>query len=97
MAARTTGSPAWHPERVSTTQAAVVRGRDGKTYPRHRRSERDLDPVVHLTHQLRCEGRLSMRGAARHLADEHGIRRPVGAVARDLELYCCYRCDGRPA
>jgi hypothetical protein len=82
---------------VSTTHAVVVRGRDGKTYPRHRRSERDLDRVVHLTHQLRCEGRLPMREVARHLADEYGIRRPVGAVAPNLELYRCDRCDGRPA
>jgi hypothetical protein len=35
-----------------------------------------------------------MREVARYLAGEYGIRRPAGAVARDLELY---RCDGRPA
>jgi hypothetical protein len=48
--------------------------------------------VVALTHKLRCEGRLSVREVARRL-EEHGIRRSVGAVARDLRLFECPRCE----
>lgn len=67
---------------------AVVLGDDGKGYPLHPLSERERDRVVALTHRLRCEGLLSVREGARRL-EEHGVRRSVGPVARDLRLYTC--------
>jgi hypothetical protein len=77
---------------VSTTVAVVIRGRDGKHYPAQRHSERELDRIVHLTHQSRCELGLSMRATVARLG-ELGIRRSVGAVARDLALYRCPVCQ----
>jgi hypothetical protein len=76
---------------VSTTVAVVIRGQDGKLYPAQRRSDAELDQIVTLTHQARCELGLSMRATVAKLA-EVGIRRSVGAVARDLALYQCPRC-----
>ena len=71
--------------------AVVVRGRDGKHYPAQRHSDAELDRIVALTQQSRCELGLSMRATVARLA-ESGIRRSVGAVARDLALYRCSRC-----
>jgi hypothetical protein len=76
---------------VSTTLAVVVRGTDGKAYPARRHTEAELDRIVHETHKSRCDLGLSVRGTVARLADL-GIRRSVGAVARDLALYRCSRC-----
>ena len=35
--------------------AVVIHGRDGKLYPAQRRSDAELDQIVTLTHQARCE------------------------------------------
>ncbi len=69
----------------------VVRGLDGKRYPAHRHTEAELDRIVHETHKSRCVMGLSMRATVARLAGL-GIRRSVGAVARDLDLYRCSRC-----
>jgi hypothetical protein len=79
---------------VSTTLVMVIRGRDGKLYPAQRRSDAELDRIVVLTHQARCELGLSVRATVDRLAG-YGIRRSVGAVARDLALYQCSRCKDR--
>ena len=74
--------------------AVVIRGRDGKLYPARAHTGAELDRIVTLTHQARCELGLSMRATVAKLAG-HGIRRSVGAVARDLALYQCPRCAER--
>ena len=70
-----------------------VRGRDGRLYPARAATDAERARVVYLTHRLRCEGLLSVREVARRL-EEHGVRRSVGAVARDLRLFMCSRCEG---
>lgn len=74
--------------------AVVIRGRDGKLYPAQQRSDAELDRIVTLTHQARCGLGLSVRATVDRLA-KYGIRRSVGAVARDLKLYRCARCKDR--
>ena len=73
-----------------------VRGADSKLYPARAATEAERDRIVAWTHWFRCEERLSIREVARKL-EEHGIRRSVGAIVRDLKLYRCDRCNGRPA
>lgn len=76
---------------MGTTLAVVVRGKDGKMYPAKRRTDAELDRIVHETHRAHCTMGLSQRATAARLA-ELGIRRSAGAVARDLALYRCDRC-----
>lgn len=80
---------------MSTTLAVVVRGKDGKTYPFRRTTEAELDRIVHLTHQSRCQMRLSYAATVDRLASL-GIRRSVGAIARDMRLYRCEICREEP-
>lgn len=86
-------------ERMGTTLAVVVRGKDGKHYPARRHTDAELDRIVHETHRAHCRMGLSQRATAARLA-ELGIRRSAGAVARDLALYRCDVCrqpgDGGP-
>jgi hypothetical protein len=36
---------------------------------------------------------MSIRAAKRVMLEEYGVRRAVGAIARDLELFTCPRCE----
>lgn len=85
----------WHPEHVDMA-ADVIRGADAKTYPAHPLSHSELNRLRWLAHNLHCEDGLSVREVQRVMAGQHGVRRSVGAIARDLRLFACKRCEERP-
>ena len=70
-----------------------VRGRDGRLYPARAATDAERDRLVYLIHRLRCGGRLSIREVRRRLEEDHGIRRSVGAVMRDVQVYRCPVCQ----
>jgi hypothetical protein len=71
----------------------VVIGRDGKRYP----PGGDLPPDQRnrarwLIHGLHCRDRLSILKAQRVMLEQHGIRRSLGILHRDLVGYQCPDC-----
>lgn len=69
-----------------------VRGRDGKLYTAQPLTPQERARARWLAHQLVHRGRLSIRQAQRVMADSHGIRRSIGAIAADLVGFECPDC-----
>ncbi len=75
----------------------LVRGRDGKRYPgdlphspaEHRR-------LVALSHNLRCVDGLTYPQIQRALLGQYGVRRSLGAVWKDVNVYRCPNCVPKP-
>lgn len=75
----------------------VVVGCDGKRYP----PGGDLPPDQRnrarwLIHHLHCRDGLSIRAAQRVMVEQHGIRRSLGILHKDLINYQCPACAGPP-
>jgi hypothetical protein len=73
----------------------VERRRDGKLYPPGGvLPERERNRAINLAHRLVHRDGKSVRQAQRALAADHGIRRSVGIIHRDLASYECDWCAG---
>lgn len=88
---------AGHSEHVNAQQHAwiieVMVGRDGKRYP----VGGDLPPDQRrrarwMIHNLHCRDGLSIRAAQQVMLEQHGLRRSIGILARDLRDYQCPAC-----
>ena len=70
-----------------------IRGRDGRLYPARPLTPEERSRAVRLAHLLVHRDRLSIRLAQQVMAEQHGLRRSVGAIARDLAGWVCDLCD----
>jgi hypothetical protein len=82
---------------VNVIVVEVRRGRDSKLYP----AGGDLPPAARnrarwLIHNLHCRDGLSIRAAQAAMLSQHGIRRSLGILARDLQRFECPSCAGEP-
>ena len=68
-------------------------GRDRKLYLVSPRSPDDLAEIRETEHRLRCRDGLSVRQVQAALAGQHGVRRSLGAIMRDLKGWECGDCD----
>jgi hypothetical protein len=71
----------------------VRRGRDGKLYPPRMPTppdERDL--ARRLAHTLVHRDGLPIRAAQRAMREQHGVRRSLGQVWKDLHSFTCPYC-----
>ena len=65
---------------------------DGKIYPPYPRSAAEIAAIRALEHGLRCVQHLSYRAVQSALLNQHGIRRSIGSVYRDLNRWRCPHC-----
>jgi len=74
----------------------LIRGKDKKCYPADLpRSRAELLRLVALSHTLRCGRKLTYSLVQETLAAEFGVRRSIGAIAKDLHTFKCPLCvDG---
>ncbi len=71
----------------------VVRGRDGKKYPAGLpRPPDERQRLRALAHDLHCRQGLSIRATQAAMLTQHGIRRSLGQVHKDLTWWTCPRC-----
>jgi hypothetical protein len=68
------------------------RGRDGKDYPAAPLTRTERRRARWLSHTLIHRDGLSIRAARKVMAESHGVRRSVGAIAADLRGYECAAC-----
>lgn len=80
---------------MNTVIIEVQRGRDGKRYPAGPLTTRQLAEARGLAHWLVHRDRMSIRAAQRVMLERYGVRRAVGTIARDLELFTCPHCEDR--
>jgi hypothetical protein len=80
---------------VNTVIVEVRRGVDSKPYPARPLTPRERDRARWLAHGLVHRDGMSVRQAQRVMAESNGLRRAVGTIARDLELFTCPRCEDR--
>jgi hypothetical protein len=80
---------------VNTVIVQVQTGRDGKLYRARPLTREQRNRARWLAHNLVHRDGLSVRAAQRAMSEQHGIRRAVGTIARDLELFTCPRCEDR--
>jgi hypothetical protein len=78
---------------VNVIVVEVAAGRDGKRYP----VGGNLPPAARnqarwLIHHLHCRDGLSIRAAQAAMLSQHGIRRSLGILHRDLAAYECPSC-----
>lgn len=69
------------------------RGADSKLYREHQLDQEALTRLRLLEHELRCGQGLSVRQVQAELAAEHGVRRSIGIIQRDLRLWSCEHCQ----
>jgi hypothetical protein len=75
----------------------LMRGKDGKRYPgdlphtsaEHRR-------LVALSHSLRCVEHLTYPQMQQVLLERFGVKRSLGAVWKDVNVYKCPVCVPKP-
>lgn len=73
----------------------TVRGRDSKRYPAGLpRPREELNRMRWMVHGLVCRDGNSIRAAQAIMLAEHGVRRSLGALHRDLARYECPSCAG---
>jgi hypothetical protein len=84
-----------HTEHVNTIVITVKAGKDGKRYPAGPLTPQRLAEARGLAHWLVHRDGLSIRAAQRVMLEQYGVRRAVGTIARDLELFTCPRCEDR--
>ena len=80
---------------MNTFVIEVRRGADSKLYPARPLTHEQRNRARWLAHNLVHRDGLSVRVAQRVMAGQHGVRRAVGTIARDLELFTCPRCEDR--
>ena len=80
---------------VNTVIIEVKAGADGRLYPARPLTREQRNRARWLAHNLVHRDGLSVRQAQRDMAESYGIRRSVGTIARDLELFTCPRCEDR--
>jgi hypothetical protein len=80
---------------VNAVLVEVRRGADSKLYPAHPLPKVERWRAVNLAHRVRCRDGLSIRQVRRVMAQQFGVRRTVGSIARDLALFTCSRCEDR--
>jgi hypothetical protein len=67
--------------------------KDGKWYPvGGSLPPRERNQARWLAHDLVHRDQLSIRQAQRVMLDQHGVRRSLGTIMRDLRLWQCPRC-----
>jgi hypothetical protein len=74
----------------------TVRGKDGRTYPARTATRAERARAIVLAHNLCHRDRMSIRLAQQVMLSSYGCRRSVGAIARDLQMYTCPKCEDRP-
>jgi hypothetical protein len=75
----------------------VTRRADGKLYPPAPLTRQQLNRVRWLAHNLVHRDGLTIRAAQLVMIEQHGVRRSLGAIQRDLRLFECPSCaDGEP-
>jgi hypothetical protein len=79
---------------VNTFVIEVKRGADGRLYPARPLTHEERNRARWLAHNLVHRDGLSVRQAQRAMAERYGVRRAVGTIARDLELFTCRVCRG---
>jgi hypothetical protein len=97
LAGSTNQALAWlrHNGRVNAVTVEVrAAGRDRKLYLVSPRSPEALAQIRETEHRLRCRDGLSVRQVQAALASEHGVRRSLGAIMRDLKGWQCEACGG---
>jgi hypothetical protein len=67
--------------------------RNGKMYPAARLTREELGRAHRAAHFLVHDRGLSIRRAQQVMAEDYGIRRSVGIIARDLTDFVCPACD----
>jgi len=83
---------------VNAVVIEVRRGRDGKLYPpRMPTPEAERSQARVLAHALVHGRGLSIRQAQRQMREEHGLRRSLGQIHRELHAYICDYCPGQEA
>jgi len=78
---------------------ATRMGRDGKIYPHPmpHGAAPDRAEAIRLEHHLRCRMGYQFRQIRDELLAEHGIRRSIGSIVRDIREFVCENCqDGLP-
>ena len=70
-----------------------IRGRDGRLYPARLLTPDERRRARMLAHHFVHRDRLSIRLAQQVMAEQHGLRRSVGVIARDLAGWVCHLCD----
>ena len=70
----------------------VRRGADGRLYPAHPLTHEQRNRARWLAHNLIHRDRMSVRQAQKTMAESYGLRRAVGTIMRDLELFRCPQC-----
>lgn len=66
---------------------------NGKLYPAARLTQEELGRAHRAAHFLVHDRGLSIRRAQQVMAEDYGIRRSVGTIARDLADFVCPSCD----
>lgn len=74
------------------TPDARVRGRDGRLYRATPLTAQERGRARVLAHKLVHRDLLSIRAAQQAMAETHGLRRSVGAIAADLRDFMCDQC-----
>ncbi len=80
---------------VNTVIIEVKRGADSKLYLAVPLTHEQRNRARWLAHNLVHRDGLSVRQAQRVMAESHGLRRAVGTIARDLDLFTCPQCEDR--
>jgi hypothetical protein len=77
---------------VNTILLEVERRADGKAYPVRFLSPAERARARVLAHRLHCREGLTVRATQRALAAEHGLRRSLGSIMKDLQGWECPQC-----
>jgi hypothetical protein len=67
--------------------------RNGKQYPAAPLTREQLNRARNAAHFLVHSRGMSVRRAQQVMAEDYGIRRSVGIIARDLADFVCTACD----
>ncbi len=82
---------------MNTVVVEVRVRRDGKRYPvTWKLPDKDRWRAVNLAHRLVHRDHLSIRAAQRVLLEQHGLRRSVGQLWKDLHGFTCPQCEDEP-
>jgi hypothetical protein len=75
------------------TASGTRLSRNGKQYPAALLTREQLNRARRAAHVLVHDRGLSIRRAQQVMAEDYGIRRSVGIIARDLADFTCPSCD----
>lgn len=77
------------------TATRLRRGVDGKLYRAKPLTRQERGDAVRLAHRLCHRDGLSIRQAQRVMLARYGVRRSVGIISRDLDVFECPDCVNR--